>query len=169
MKNLLLLIGLLISINSFTQPYSSKDPIQYPSTDVKWVWEGAANIANVTIDTIIQGFINESKEVEGLGCSCTFDISLLNTNTSVIKLGGSNILLTGTNKYYGFVPFSDSIILSKITYKQTIHSRGQGDVVYQSVYQKPDGLGFEKPAFLWIKNTVTSGYLYWRCIFYKKP
>lgn len=140
-------------------------------SQVVYSWKDSLDASSVNNpDTVVQGFYNTNKDVSGTFCTCSFDISNLNANTSVIKMGGSNMILTGTPRnYYVFVSFSDSITLSKILWAQTNHTRGKSsDTTHMAEYQIQQSYGYEKPAFKWIKNTVTSGKLYWKCNFYKR-
>jgi hypothetical protein len=158
MKKLLILLCLVPAL-MFGQ--------SYPSATKVFEWSGTIDASKVYLDTVIQ--YTGLEEAAGLTCSCSFDFSGLNRDSSVLKMGGSNIVLTksGTTTYYKWAPASntDSTFMRKAAFKQTYRFLGASYTSY-IVNLKVSPYGVLKPQFQWKKNgKVTSGTLAYKCMF----
>jgi hypothetical protein len=159
MKKLLFLL-LFIPLFSFSQ--------SYPLATKAWEWGGTISAAAVRVDTVVQ--YTGSNEAAGLYCTCSFDFKALNRDSSIIRMGGSDIVLaSGTPTYYKWSSYgaTDSVMLRKALYKQVYHARGGAAPDTSYIYTvKINPYGFLKPQFQWKKNgKVSSGTLTYKCMF----
>lgn len=141
------------------------------SLQAQEVWEGEI----VKVDTVGMNdtVVYKSLNIIGKDCSCTFDVSTLDKDSSYVKFGGSNLFLnTYPRKYPGFIEFSDSLVLDT-TVIQVVNFRTQGDTLnindttHFITYSK-ENYSYMIPMLKWYLNGVTSGILKWRCLFYKR-
>jgi hypothetical protein len=155
MKKIFFLIG-LIPIMIFGQSYT---------------WHDSINAADVTTDTVIQPIkVGESgsysKNIAGLGCSCTFKADNL-TDTVIIDIGGSNYQITSRNyAFSGFV--SDSLPYTIV--KANLTSVKNGDTCYIKTFSmEPYVFGFKYPQIkVTFDATDNTSALTWDCLFYKR-
>jgi hypothetical protein len=136
-----------------------------------YVWHDSINAANVATDTVIQPMkVGESgsysKNISGMGCTCTFIADDL-TDTVAVNIGGSNYQVTSGN--YAFSGFaSDSLPYDLV--KANLISVKNGDTSYiKTISLEPHIYGFKysqiKVTFDATDNTSA---LSWYCLFYKR-